>query len=112
MSNKSKEDRSRRALADIVTASEQLTYGDCKGAIWSLQLHLAKLEEAPIELDEPTASQETHKSYQQQYIKCGKARCQKCSTGPGHGPYWYAYWSESGRTKSEYIGKHRPGEQT
>jgi len=26
----------------------------------------------------------------------------------GHGPYWYAYWSENGRTISKYIGIHPP----
>jgi len=33
--------------------------------------------------------------------------CLKCRCAPGdlHGPYWYAYWSEGGRTKSQYIGK-------
>ena len=46
------------------------------------------------------------KSYQQEMVKCGKESCQKCQQGPGHGPYWYAYWSESGRTRKKYVGKH------
>jgi hypothetical protein len=25
-----------------------------------------------------------------------------------HGPYWYAYWKENGRTRSRYIGKEPP----
>ena len=45
-----------------------------------------------------------HRTYRQVSIRCGKDNC-KCSEGSGHGPYWYAYWSEEGRTKSRYIGK-------
>src|SRR5437660_3888640 len=47
-------------------------------------------------------------TYRQQYTRCGKERCRKCREGPGHGPYWYAYWSENGRTISKYIGIHPP----
>ncbi|MEO8972950.1 MAG: AAA family ATPase, partial [Ktedonobacteraceae bacterium] len=47
-------------------------------------------------------------TYRQQFTRCGKERCRKCRDGLGHGPYWYAYWSESGRTVSKYIGIHPP----
>ena len=43
--------------------------------------------------------------YQQESVNCGKANCTKCAKGEGHGPYWYAYYTERGRTKSVYIGK-------
>ena len=49
-------------------------------------------------------------TYRQQFTRCGKQRCHKCKDGPGHGPYWYAYWSENGRTVSKYIGIHPPTE--
>lgn len=49
-------------------------------------------------------------TYRQQYTRCGKQRCRKCREGAGHGPYWYAYWSENGRTISKYIGIHPPAE--
>src|SRR5215469_13804100 len=49
-------------------------------------------------------------TYRQQYTRCGKQRCHKCKEGSGHGPYWYAYWSEKGRTVSKYIGTHLPEE--
>ncbi len=39
-------------------------------------------------------------TYQLEFVKCGK-NCKKCP----HGPYWYAYWSENGKTKNRYIGK-------
>lgn len=47
-------------------------------------------------------------TYRQQYTRCGKQRCRKCKEGPGHGPYWYAFYSENGRTVSKYIGIHAP----
>lgn len=47
-------------------------------------------------------------TYRQQYTRCGKERCRKCKDGAGHGPYWYAYWSEKGRTISKYVGIRLP----
>jgi DNA-binding SARP family transcriptional activator len=47
-------------------------------------------------------------AYRQQFTRCGKQRCRKCKEGEGHGPYWYAYWSENGRTRTKYIGVHLP----
>ncbi|HEV2581993.1 MAG TPA: DUF6788 family protein, partial [Ktedonobacteraceae bacterium] len=49
-------------------------------------------------------------TYRQQYTRCGKQRCRKCKEGPGHGPYWYAFYSEKGRTVSKYIGIHAPAD--
>ncbi len=37
-------------------------------------------------------------------VRCGKENCSRCP----HGPYWYAYWKENGRTKSRYIGRTLP----
>jgi len=48
-------------------------------------------------------------SYRHEYVRCGKVGCRKCAGGgQGHGPYWYAYWFECGRTRSKYIGKELP----
>jgi len=48
-------------------------------------------------------------SYSRQYRRCGKADCPSCSAhGPGHGPYWYAYWWDAGRMRSRYLGKQPP----
>src|SRR5579859_3916883 len=49
-------------------------------------------------------------TYRRQFTRCGKQRCRKCKEGQGHGPYWYAYWSENGRTISKYIGTQAPPE--
>lgn len=43
--------------------------------------------------------------YRRQRVRCGR----ECAACP-HGPYWYAYWTESGRRRSAYIGNELPGE--
>lgn len=48
-----------------------------------------------------------HETYRREGVRCGKKGC-KCKDGELHGPYWYAYWSEAGRTRSRYIGKRLP----
>jgi hypothetical protein len=47
-------------------------------------------------------------TYRLEKVRCGKKGC-KCADGEPHGPYWYAYWSEAGKTKSRYVGKKPPG---
>lgn len=42
--------------------------------------------------------------YRCEYVKCGKPRCGTCP----HGPYWYYYWREDGRTRKRYHGKADP----
>ena len=43
--------------------------------------------------------------YQQKPAKCG---CQKCKEGgPGHGLYWYAYFTYQGKTHCVYVGKEK-----
>ena len=44
-------------------------------------------------------------TYRQEHVRCGRANCTRCP----HGPYWYAYWREDGRTRSRYVGKELPG---
>mgnify|MGYP005858906193 CR=1 FL=1 len=46
-------------------------------------------------------------TYRLEMVSCGK--CRRCrQEGPSHGPYWYAYWKEDGKTRSRYIGKGEP----
>lgn len=53
------------------------------------------------------------KTYQLEKRRCGKEGC-TCLDGElsevGHGPYWYAYWRESGKLKNMYVGKRAPWE--
>ncbi len=44
-------------------------------------------------------------SYRSQFVRCGKG----CATCP-HGPYWYAYWKEGGRSRSQYVGGVLPAD--
>jgi hypothetical protein len=39
-------------------------------------------------------------TYRLERVSCGKG-CKGCP----HGPYWYGYWKEDGKTRSKYIGK-------
>lgn len=45
-------------------------------------------------------------TYRQEHVRCGKEGCAACP----HGPYWYGYWKEDGRTRTQYIGRHLPGQ--
>lgn len=65
------------------------------------------IEMAEQASNEPTKHTVGHKTYQREMVRCGKKGC-KCVEGALHGPYWYAYWSEGGKTKSQYIGKRLP----
>ena len=41
-------------------------------------------------------------TFRYETVRCGKKNCTRCP----HGPYWYAYWKEEGRTRSRYIGRN------
>ena len=43
-------------------------------------------------------------TFRYETVRCGKKNCSRCP----HGPYWYAYWKEGGRTRSRYIGRSLP----
>lgn len=53
-----------------------------------------------------------------QWIRCSKGDCSSCNgttvkmrkdgAHVGHGPYWYAAWKVSRRTRSKYIGRELP----
>ena len=45
-------------------------------------------------------------TFRQETVRCGKQGCTRCP----HGPYWYAYWREDGKTRSRYVGKELPGQ--
>ena len=51
------------------------------------------------------------RTYVAQKRRCGKLAC-SCMDGEilevGHGPYWYAYWNEDGKTRNSYVGKRAP----
>ena len=38
----------------------------------------------------------------EQYVTCGKPTC-RCARGTKHGPLYYLYWKEEGRSRSLYV---------
>ena len=44
-------------------------------------------------------------TYRRQLVRCGQD-CEGCP----HGPYWYAYWKEEGRSRSLYVGGELPAD--
>ncbi len=38
----------------------------------------------------------------EQYVTCGKPNC-RCARGAKHGPLYYLYWKEQGRSRSLYV---------
>lgn len=54
------------------------------------------------------------RTYQLERRRCGKKAC-KCAGAnlgsSGHGPYWYSYWKESGKLRTQYIGKRPPWQE-
>jgi len=76
------------------------------------------IKERAVETTKPTdvgrqvlEEQKTgHKTYRLETVRCGKDKC-RCAAGELHGPYWYAYWSEGGRTRSQYVGKKLPAKK-
>lgn len=48
-----------------------------------------------------------HVTYRQEHVRCGADGCNGCP----HGPYWYGYWKEDGRTRKMYIGRTLPDEE-
>jgi hypothetical protein len=55
-------------------------------------------------------------NYVQEYVKCGKPKCTRCTDAeqPGHGPYWYSYHYSPIRKKyiKKYVGKELPKPRT
>jgi len=69
--------------------------------------HLIREKEGSLKPEEPPSRREVLEvkesgsvTYRLELVSCGK-NCKGCP----HGPYWYGYWREGGRTRSKYIGK-------
>jgi hypothetical protein len=45
----------------------------------------------------------------EQYVTCGKPHC-RCTRGQKHGPLYYLYWKEGGRSRSLYVPRERLSE--
>ena len=62
-----------------------------------------KIEELPEGGEVLDTKRSGDVTYRLEKVFCGKG-CKGCP----HGPYWYGYWKEGGRTRSKYIGKRLP----
>ena len=45
-------------------------------------------------------------SFVEQYVICATPRC-RCPRGQKHGPLYYLYWKEQGRSRSLYVSRER-----
>lgn len=45
----------------------------------------------------------------EQYVTCGKPGC-RCTRGQKHGPLYYLYWKEQGRSRSLYVPREKVSE--
>ena len=45
----------------------------------------------------------------EQYVSCGKPGC-RCARGQKHGPLYYLYWKEQGRSRSLYVPREKVSE--
>jgi hypothetical protein len=63
-----------------------------------------KPEELPSRRELLEVKESGSVTYRLERVSCGK-KCKGCP----HGPYWYGYWREGGRTRSKYIGKSLSG---
>ena len=60
---------------------------------------------------DPAPGHRYHETFEQQYTRCGKETCHCMRGSQGHGPYWYAYWTDDrGRTRNRYVGKSLEGD--
>ncbi len=50
-------------------------------------------------------------TYRLELVKCGKASCHCAKGGDLHGPYWYGYWWDHGKTRKTYVGKSLPSKK-
>ncbi len=64
-------------------------------------------ERVPNKRDTKEKKRAGQKTYRLERVRCGSKKC-KCASGELHGPYWYVYWTEGGRTRSQYVGKKLP----
>ena len=99
----------------VIAEAEKLSRVELVALEGWLQNRLATLQEEPEIVVKPGREvveqrKQGSRTLQLEYVKCGKAGC-KCTKGQGHGPYWYEYWSQAGKTRSRYIGKKLPKQE-
>jgi hypothetical protein len=98
-----------RTVDEIIAKLDTLTTAELQRLISAAQ----KIEAIHLKWQEPRISQDEAQptgTYIKEYVRCGKPGCKTCSELGGHGPYWYHYSSEKGKTRKRYIGKNKPAD--
>lgn len=103
--------RRSRNLIRAMTAAKGLALDELRQLDEHVQLLISRAEAEQKQLSKSVSRIVVEErssptgTYRLELVKCGKPACKVCKGGPAHGPYWYAYWKEDGRTRTEYIGK-------
>ena len=102
------------SIRDIQKAIRTLSLQQVRKLRLWLDEYALRLEEAERRSEKSSGReileerQIDNKTYRLEKVRCGKENC-RCAEGDLHGPYYYAYWSEEGKTRTQYIGKKLPG---
>ncbi len=97
-------------LAEICSASYKLE-GLCEmlaGEMLKIQERLDQMAGVPAVALPALGMAEPKTVYKQEYVRCGKENCTRCTNRQGHGPYWYAYNFRDGKSHKRYIGLKLP----
>ena len=89
---------------DLVRAVRRLDEAQLRRLAILVRGLLETSDGARMELDQLPGMPQV--SYRRQEVRCGRAECGACP----HGPYWYAFWKEDGRSRSQYIGRELPAD--
>ncbi len=93
--------KKEEVLGDLTEAQmEELREIDARLNQVLQERRAGQTSDAPVRLEKQVGSI----TFRYETVRCGKENCSRCP----HGPYWYAYWKEGGRTRSRYIGKTLP----
>lgn len=88
---------------DLVRAIRRLDEAQLRRLLILVRGLLLGSQGPVVELDDVPGTPTV--TYRQQHVRCGKG----CAACP-HGPYWYAFWKEDGRSRSQYIGAQLPAD--
>lgn len=99
-------DRLRSAIRSLPLEQAKQLHDELGKVIQELEIQ-SKIETTSNKGREVVESKRIgDKIYQLERVRCGKSGC-RCAgeNGELHGPYWYAYWRDTGKLKSQYVGK-------
>ncbi len=77
------------------------------GEVGTVSAMRANAADLPDPMSPPSATETAESLYKTptllaHRVRCGKPTC-RCTTGEGHGPYWYLYWRQGGVQRRRYV---------